>query len=138
MRSKIETRSSVESDSSDKLVSVVIPTYKRYAYLDLTLKSILAQTHGNLEVLVVADGDDGETKEIVENQKDPRARYLYVNHAGFPAVPRNKGLRQAKGDLLAFCDDDDLWYPTKLWPNRLENFFSFEGIYLQCGWIVYP
>jgi len=104
----------VESDSSDKLVSVVIPTYKRYAYLDLTLKSILAQTYANLEVLVVADGDDAETKQIIDNQKDARARYLYVKHAGFPAVPRNEGLRQSQGALLAFCDDDDLWYPTKL------------------------
>ncbi len=104
----------MKSDSSDKLVSVVIPTYKRDAFLDLTLKSIVAQTHSNLEVLVVADGDDAATKRVVENQKDPRVRYLHVNHAGFPAVPRNEGLRQSKGDLLAFCDDDDLWYPTKL------------------------
>jgi teichuronic acid biosynthesis glycosyltransferase TuaG len=104
----------VKSDSSDKLVSVVIPTYQRYSYLDLTLKSILAQTHSNVEVLVVADGDDVETKHIVEQQQDPRVRYLSVSHAGFPAVPRNEGLRQSKGDLLAFCDDDDLWYPTKL------------------------
>jgi teichuronic acid biosynthesis glycosyltransferase TuaG len=104
----------VKSDSSDKLVSVIIPTYKRYGFLDLTLKSIRAQTHTQLEVLVVADGDDAETKQVVENQKDSRVRYLCVSHVGFPAVPRNEGLRQSKGELLAFCDDDDLWYPTKL------------------------
>lgn len=104
----------MESDSSDKLVSVVIPTFKRYAFLDVTLKSILAQTHRNLEILVVADGDDPETKQVVANQNDPRAQYHFVDHAGFPAVPRNEGLRRAKGDFLAFCDDDDLWYPTKL------------------------
>ena len=104
----------MKTESSDKLVSVVIPTYKRYSFLDLTLKSIRVQTHANVEVLVVADGDDAETKQVVENQEDPRVRYLYKSHAGFPAVPRNEGLRQSKGDLLAFCDDDDLWYPTKL------------------------
>lgn len=101
-------------ESSDTLVSVVIPTFKRQAFLHLTLKSVLAQTHSNLEVLVVADGDDAETKQVVESQADPRARYLSVSHAGFPAVPRNEGLRHSSGDLLAFCDDDDLWYPTKL------------------------
>jgi teichuronic acid biosynthesis glycosyltransferase TuaG len=110
----LELGPSVKSDSSDLLVSVVIPAFKRYGFLDLTLKSILAQTHKNLEVLVVADGDDIETRKVVANQTDSRAKYLFVNHAGFPAVPRNEGLRQSQGDLLAFCDDDDLWYPTKL------------------------
>ncbi len=104
----------MKSDVSDKLVSVVIPTFKRHSFLDLTLKSIRAQTHTNLEVLVIADGDDAETKQVVDNQQDPRVRYLSVSHVGFPAVPRNEGLRQSKGELLAFCDDDDLWYPTKL------------------------
>ncbi len=110
----LETSPSAQSAYSSKLVSVVIPTYKRYAYLDLTLKSILSQTHTQLEILVVADGDDAQTKLVVDNQHDARVRYLYVPRAGFPAVPRNEGLRKSQGSLLAFCDDDDLWYPSKL------------------------
>lgn len=99
---------------SDTLVSVIVPTFQRHAYLDLTLRAIRAQTHARLEVLVVADGDDARTRDVVEQQRDARVRYLHVPHAGFPAVPRNAGLREARGALLGFCDDDDLWHPEKL------------------------
>ncbi len=99
---------------SNPLVSIIVPTYRRTDYLALTIRSLLDQTHSNLEVLVVSDGDDEETRRCVETANDSRARYLSVPHAGFPAAPRNEGLRQAKGSLLAFCDDDDLWHPEKL------------------------
>lgn len=113
----------------DILVSVIVPTYKRQDYLAITLDSIMAQTHRNLELLVVADGHDVTTQEVVESRKDPRARYLFVEHAGFPAAPRNEGLRQSQGQLLAFCDDDDTWHPTKL---ERQIPFLLDGQYGLC------
>lgn len=100
--------------ASSKLVSVIVPTYKRQDYLALTLESILAQTHENIEVLVVSDGDDDATASVVSDLNDSRLKYLFIEHSGRPAVPRNEGLRQAKGELLAFCDDDDIWLSRKL------------------------
>lgn len=102
------------SKESSSLVSVIVPTYKRHDYLALTLESILAQTHQNLEVLVVSDGDDDLTKAVVGGLSDSRLKYLFIEHSGRPAVPRNEGLRQAQGDMLAFCDDDDIWLTRKL------------------------
>lgn len=101
-------------ESADNLVSVIVPTYKRQDYLVLTLQSILAQTHRDVELLVVADGHDELTETVVRDLSDSRAKYLFTPHAGFPAVPRNEGLRNSQGSLLAFCDDDDIWHPTKL------------------------
>lgn len=99
---------------SDNLVSVIVPTYKRHDYLALTLESILSQTHENLEVLVVSDGDDEATAAVVSDLNDDRLQYLFIEHSGRPAVPRNEGLRKATGNLLAFCDDDDIWLSRKL------------------------
>jgi teichuronic acid biosynthesis glycosyltransferase TuaG len=143
----------LNSPATTPLVSVIVPTYQRQDYLIITLKSILAQSHRRLEVLVVSDGDDDETAAAVHSLDDSRAKYLFTDHAGFPAVPRNKGLRHAQGELLAFCDDDDVWYPTKLTQqipvladNRfgmcttdyefidpdggLESLFPFDGFHL--------
>lgn len=105
----------VNPQTSDAgLLSVVVSSFKRYDYLKTTLKSICAQTYRNLEVLVVADGDDPEIKSVVSGLGDARVKYLFTPHAGFPAVPRNEGLRNAQGKWLAFCDDDDLWHPEKV------------------------
>ena len=95
-------------------ISIIIPTYNSASHLKEAIESVLNQTYSDLEIMIIDDGSTDKTKQVVENQKDPRAKYLHVSHAGFPAVPRNEGLRESEGDLLAFCDDDDLWYPTKL------------------------
>jgi glycosyltransferase involved in cell wall biosynthesis len=82
--------------------------------IDVTLQSILAQSHHNLELIVVDDGSTDATAEAVGNIKDPRLQYFVIPHAGRPAVPRNYGIRLAKGLYIGFCDDDDLWTPYKL------------------------
>jgi glycosyltransferase involved in cell wall biosynthesis len=96
------------------LVSVVVPTYKRLPYLALTVRSILAQTYPVLELIVVADGHDQEVSDFVAGLRDPRAHYLGCPRAGRPAVARNFGIRHARGDYIALCDDDDLWKSEKV------------------------
>jgi glycosyltransferase involved in cell wall biosynthesis len=98
-----------------QLVSVIIPTYNRAYCLGATVDSALAQTHCEVEVLVVDDGSSDHTREFVLDQyrHEPRVRYLYQENTGVSGA-RNHGLRAAQGDFIAFLDSDDLWLPWKL------------------------
>jgi hypothetical protein len=93
-------------------VSVVIPTYNRAALLRATLDAILAQTCPPLEVIVVDDGSTDATPAVLAGYA-PRVRAIVQDNAG-DLVARNTGLRAAGGELVAFCDSDDLWRPDFL------------------------
>ncbi|HET6432965.1 glycosyltransferase family 2 protein [Dyella sp.] len=97
------------------LVSVIVPTFNRAYCLPRTLDSALAQTHGELEVLVVDDGSTDDTRQLIATRyaDDPRVRYLYQENRGVAAA-RNLGLAQARGDFVALLDSDDIWQPWKL------------------------
>jgi glycosyltransferase involved in cell wall biosynthesis len=94
------------------LVSVLIPTYNRDYILPLAIESVLAQTYRSFEVIVVDDGSNDKTRQLVENL-DPKVRYIYQENAGL-ASARNTGLAMARGEFIAFQDSDDLWEPWKL------------------------
>jgi glycosyltransferase involved in cell wall biosynthesis len=99
---------------STPVVSVVISTWQRPVLLRDTLESIRAQTLRDIEVLVVSDGPSAEDEAVVQALNDPRFVALSCPHQGRPAPARNVGLSRARGELIAFCDDDDLWDPGKL------------------------
>lgn len=103
-----------ESSVEQPLVSVVVPTVNRMELLRETVASILAQTLPSLELIVVSDGGTDATAEMLSEFMDPRIRFFQQPAAGRPAVPRNFGIRHARGRFVAFCDDDDLWMPEKL------------------------
>jgi glycosyltransferase involved in cell wall biosynthesis len=94
------------------LVSVVVPVYDVAAYLPQALGSILAQTHRNLEVVVVDDGSTDESGAIADEHaaRDPRVHVVHTDNHGLGAA-RNEGIRHARGDLLAFADSDDVVPP---------------------------
>jgi len=94
------------------LVSVILPAYNAQAYIAQAVASVLDQDYANLELLVV---DDGSTDDTANHPalSDPRVRVLQQINAG-PAAARNLGLTQARGELIAFIDADDLWLPGKL------------------------
>lgn len=97
------------------LISVVIPTYRRpELLLRRGLSSALAQRYPNLEVLVVMDGLDGETAAALAAIDDPRLRPLTLPHNQGPSAARNHGVQHARGEWIAFLDDDDVWRPDKL------------------------
>lgn len=98
----------------DPLVSVVVPTYNRPDFLVKTMRSILDQTHRNIELIVVSNGKNDENKEAVKHIGDARVRYVDQDNSGGPSSPRNHGMRLATGKYIAVCDDDDLWLPDKL------------------------
>jgi len=96
-------------------VSVIIPAYNAAATITQTLASAQAQTHADIEILVVDDGSTDDTPAMVQHlaAADPRIRLIRQANAGVAAA-RNRGWREAQGDLLAFLDADDLWAPAKI------------------------
>lgn len=95
-------------------VSVIIATCNRAAKVGMAVRSALEQMHPPLEVLVCDDGSDDDTEQVVRSIDDPRVIWLPGEHAGRPAIPRNRGIRNSRGEWLAFLDDDDEWLPEKL------------------------
>lgn len=98
------------------LVSVVCPTFNCEAFVADTLESILNQTMGDLEVLVVDDCSSDRTYQIAESyaKKDPRVRLFRNESNKGAAYSRNLAISNAKGDYVAFLDGDDKWLPSKL------------------------
>lgn len=97
---------------SEPLVSVVVPAYDVAAYLPACLDSLLAQSHRNLEVVVVDDGSPDESGAIAEEYagRDPRVRVVHIDNRGLGGA-RNEGLRHVRGDLVGFADSDDVVPP---------------------------
>lgn len=102
------------------LVSVIMPTYKRSEKLTRAIESVLAQTYKNLELLLVNDNEpeDAYTQELKERvscyNTDERFKLIIQDKHINGAVARNVGIRQAKGEYIAFLDDDDWWKCDKL------------------------
>jgi glycosyltransferase involved in cell wall biosynthesis len=95
-------------------ISVVIACFNYGRYLKACLDSVLAQTHHDLEVIVVDDGSTDESASLMKSFADGRrVRYHYQSNQG-QAVAKNTGLRLTTGELVAFLDADDLWLPDKL------------------------
>jgi teichuronic acid biosynthesis glycosyltransferase TuaG len=97
------------------LVSIIMPAYNAGRYVADSVRSVLAQTYAGWELLVVDDGSTDDTAEVVGRfvADDPRVRCLKRPNGG-QAAARNTGLGEARGDLVAFLDSDDLWLPGKL------------------------
>jgi glycosyltransferase involved in cell wall biosynthesis len=97
-------------------VSIIIPTYRRAHLIGRSIASVLAQTYGDFEILVVVDGrdDDGSTAAVVDAFADPRLRLLETGEKAGPAAARNHGVAQAAGRYIALLDDDDEWRADKL------------------------
>jgi glycosyltransferase involved in cell wall biosynthesis len=95
-------------------VSVVIPTYRRPDLVLRAVKSTLAQTFNNIEVIIVVDGPDENTERVINQVDDPRIKLLVLPKNVGGSDARNAGVRLATSDWIAFLDDDDEWFPEKL------------------------
>lgn len=94
-------------------VSIIITTYNRAGLLVEAIESVLAQTYGDYELIVADDGSTDDTAQRLEAFED-RLHYLRLAHSGRPEVARNQAIARARGDFIAFLDDDDLWQEEKL------------------------
>ena len=95
-------------------VAVVIPTYNRPRFLPEAIASVQRQSFQGWELIIVGDGTDDRTQEAVRPfLSDPRIRFLRQDHAG-NCVARNRGIAETTAPLVAYLDDDNLWYPDFL------------------------
>lgn len=115
------------ASASSSLVSVVLPTYKRPDFLDRAIASIFEQTHRHWELIVVDDNNELDeyrldTQAFMQRfAGDARVRYVQHSRNLGGAAARNTGISDARGDFVAFLDDDDEWHPGKL-QAQLEAF----------------
>ena len=101
-------------------ISVVIPTHNRAKYICEAIDSALSQTYKDFEIIVVDDGSTDNTKSVLIKYGD-RIRYFHQQAKGQSAA-RNFGIREAKGEYVAFLDSDDVWLPSKL--ETYLNYFN--------------
>lgn len=113
----------------DDLVSIIMPSYNTALYIKETVESVLKQTYGKWELLIVDDCSTDNTDEILSKLKDDRIKLMKNEYNLGAAVSRNKALREAKGQWIAFLDSDDLWEPEKLEKQIL--FMKKNGYYFS-------
>ena len=95
-------------------VSIILPTYNRAGLIMETIDSIRHQTYSNWELIVVDDGSDDNTAEIILQLKDERIQLIKAGRIGIGGKIKNLGLGKASGEFIAFNDSDDLWDKTKM------------------------
>jgi len=110
------------------LVSVVTASYNMADYLELAVESVLAQSYQNLEMIVVDDGSQDNTPEVMSKFSGiSKLRYIRLEKNQGQTVAKNRGLAEAKGDFIGFVDADNLWKPNKL-ERQLPLFNKSEKI----------
>lgn len=114
------------------VVSVVIPTRNRRQRLCVALRSALAQQAVALEVVVVDDGSQDDTSEMVRGLADARVRLVRNESPLGESGARNRGIAEARGGWVAFLDDDDLWAPQKL-SRQLQALLRSGRDWAYCG-----
>ncbi|AKB39127.1 glycosyltransferase family 2 protein [Methanosarcina mazei] len=118
------------------LVSVVIPLYNKEPHIGQALNSVLNQTFQEFEVIIIDDGSTDKSAEIVKNFTDSRIRLIQQENAGVSAA-RNRGIEEAKADLVAFLDADDEWTPSFLATilglrNKYPEAGAYATAYINC------
>lgn len=115
----------LDSSNNDKKtpeISVIIPAYNAEKFIAEAITSVLNQTFGDLEIIVVNDGSTDNTLDVLKQYTDPRLSYYDIKNSGV-SFARNYAVKKSAGKWLAFIDADDIWDPNKL----EEQLLSIEG-----------
>ena len=96
-------------------ISIITPAYNSEKYIAETIQSVLSQTYSNWELIIVDDGSTDSTLEVVKEfaKKESRIKYIYQEN-GKQGKARNRAIKEAQGEYLAFLDADDVWKADKL------------------------
>lgn len=119
-------------------ISIIMPAYNSETYIERSIKSILNQTHYNLELIIINDGSKDNTNIIVEEmmRKDSRIVYFEIENSG-SAVARNIGLENATGDYLSFVDSDD-YIDEKMVEILLTSALEYNSDIVGCSFDRIP
>jgi glycosyltransferase involved in cell wall biosynthesis len=114
-------------------ISIIMPCFNAAAHIRRGVSSALAQTIADIELIVVNDGSTDNSLQILKTIKDPRLKIINQLNLGVSAA-RNRGIKEARGDYIAFLDTDDTWHPT-----CLEKLYSAlkscpTAALSYCGW----
>lgn len=113
----------------DGLVSIIMPSWNTERFIADSIKSVIAQTYTNWELLIVDDCSDDNSEEVILSFEDTRIKYIKNEKNMGAALTRNHGLSEAKGEWIAFLDSDDIWTPDKLQHQidfMVSNGYSFS------------
>lgn len=113
----------------DGLVSVIMPSWNTSNFIAESIQSVIDQTYENWELIIVDDCSTDNPDEVVAKFKDKRIRYFKNEKNSGAALSRNRALREARGEWIAFLDSDDLWSPDKL--EHQINFMNKHGYTLS-------
>ena len=113
------------------MISVIIPTYNRENKIIPCVESVLNQTYKDFEIIIVDDCSTDRTGEILKPYLNDRFSYYRLDRNRRACYARNFGMRLAKGDLVAFQDSDDTWYPEKL-EKQLKKLQEEDADFVFC------
>lgn len=98
----------------DGLVSIIMPSWNTDSFIAETIQSVINQTYTDWELIIVDDCSTDNTDKVIDSFKDERIKLFHNERNSGAAVSRNKAMREARGEWIAFLDSDDLWMPEKL------------------------
>ena len=118
------------------MISIILPTFNRRQFLKQAIESVVKQTIKEWELLVVDDGSDDNSWNIIQEFQDQRIYYLYQRNQGVSSA-RNTGIKLSRFPWICLLDSDDYWHPTKLQKQLevLERHPQYRMIYTDEIWI---
>lgn len=122
------------------MISIIIPAYNIQEYIGRTLKSVLAQTYSNIEIIVVDDGSNDGTAAVIDdyaNQYSEKIRAIHIQNAGVTSA-RLIGVENANGEWIGFVDGDDVIEPN-MFERLLDNAQKYHADISHCGYqMIFP
>lgn len=126
----LDSQKQIRNNEGIDMFSVIIPAYNAENFIKNAIDSVLSQTIEDFEIIVVNDGSNDSTENVVNEISDKRVRCISQKNAGVSAA-RNTGIQNAKGEYICFLDADDLWNPNHLEVvSQLINKYPETSVYL--------
>ena len=121
-------------NDEDVKVSIIVPAYNVEKYIGRCIESIIEQTYKNLEIIIVDDGSNDNTGNVVKcyAKKDDRIKYIYKDNGGV-AKARIRGINEAHGDYIGFVDGDD-YIEVDMYKRLLKNAIRYQAEISHCGY----
>ena len=113
----------------DGLASIIMPSWNTEKFIGESIQCVIDQTYQNWELLIVDDCSTDRTDEVVASFTDARIKYFKNEKNSGAALTRNRAMREAQGEWIAFLDSDDLWRPDKL--EKQVHFMKSNGYVLS-------